>query len=159
VKRSLRRLAPAAVALSLCGATGCSLTNPQTTQLDYVPSDGALLDLGGVGVYGAVLIAASADDPGNLVARVVNSTDESQAVTLTGTGAAEFDIEVEVEPNETLDIGPEAEQVLVEPAGEIPGKLVPVEVTVGEQSGTLTVPVLDDTFDAYADLVPTGSDT
>jgi hypothetical protein len=153
--RSLRRLAPAVVALSLWGVTGCSLTNPQTTQLQYTPADGALLDLGGVGVYGAVLVATSAQDPGNLVARVVNSTNEPQAVTLTGTGAAEFDIEVEVEPRETLDIGPEAEQVLVEPAGEMPGKLVPVEVTVGEQTGTLTVPVLDGTFEAYADLVPT----
>ena len=159
MKRSFRRLAPAAVALALCGLTGCSLTNPQTTQLDYVPSDGALLDLDGVGVYSAVLVAASADDPGNLVARVVNTTSEPVSVTLTGTGAAEFDVEVEVGPGETLDIGPEAEQVLVEPAGEIPGKLVPVQVTVGEQTGEMTVPVLDDTFEAYADLVPTGADS
>ena len=32
-------------------------------------------------------------------------------------------------------------------------------MTVGEKTGEMTVPVLDDTFEAYADLVPTGADS
>lgn len=154
MKRSSRPVVLAALALAVTGLTGCSVTNQQTTQLEYQPADGENVDLGGVGVYSMLLIAASAEEPGNLIARVVNSTGEPQTVTLVGTGAAVFEAEVEVEPNETLDIGPEGEQVLVDPAGEIPGKLVPVAVSVGEQSEEVTIPVLDDTFDYYSDLVP-----
>lgn len=154
MKRSSRPVALAALALAVSGLTGCSLTNQQTTQLEYQPADGEQVDLGGVGVYSLLMVAASAEEPGNLIARVVNTTGEPQTVTLVGTGAATFEAEVEVEPNETLDIGPEGEQVLVEPAGEIPGKLVPVMVSVGEESEEVTVPVFDDTFDRYADLVP-----
>jgi len=154
VKRSSRPVVPAALALAVAGLTACSVTNQQTTQLEYQPADGEQVDLGGVGVYSMLLIAASAEEPGNLIARVVNSTGEPQTVTLVGTGAAAFETEVEVEPNETLDVGPEGEQVLVEPAGEIPGRLVPVVVSVGEETEEVTIPVLDGTFEYYADLVP-----
>ena len=158
MKRIPRPVALAVLALAVAGPSGCSLTNPQTTQLQYRPSDGEAVDLGGVGVYSLLLVAASADDPGTLIGRVVNTTSEPQTVTLVGTGAAAFDVEMEVEPRETLDIGPEAEEVLVEPAGEGPGRVVPITVSVGQETEEITVPVLDGTFDHYADLVPEGSD-
>lgn len=160
MKRSSRPFALAAIALAaitLAALTGCSLTNQQTTQLEYRPADGEQVDLGGVGVYSMVLVTASADDPGTFIGRVVNTTLEPQIVSLTGTGDAVFEAEVEVAPRETLDLGPEAEQVLVEPAGAAPGRTVPVRVAVGEEAADVLVPVFDDTFDYYADLVPDGS--
>ena len=148
---------PAALALAITCVTGCAtITNQQTTELQYVPADGSIARLPGVGVFSAMLLATGPDEPGTLIARIVNSTSEPQSVSLTGTGAAVFDEQFVVEPRSTLDIGPDGEELVVEPAGEQPGKLVPVTVSTSEGTVDITVPVLDDTFEKYADLIPTG---
>lgn len=160
MKRSSRRLATVAAVLALGAVSGCSATSTPITQLAYAPTDGAMAsvtEVGGVGVYNVILLTDSAQEPGRLIGRVVNATDEPQTLNLTGTGDAQFTAQVQVGAGQSLVLGPDDEDVLVEPSGAVPGTTVPVQVTTDTAVTEISVPVLDGTFDFLTDLVPTVS--
>jgi hypothetical protein len=157
VTRIPRPAAAAALALVALTSAGCSVTNPQTTELQYMPADGVEGRLSPTITVTSVLVAAAdKQGPGHLIARVTNSGTEPASVTFTGTGDAQVDLTVRVDGGETVDVGPKGREAMVEPVGEIPGALVPITVAVeGGEPVELEAPVLDATFEPYATLVPT----
>jgi hypothetical protein len=162
VTRLPRPAALVTLALVVGTSAGCSVTNPQTTQLQYTPSDGAQALLSADVLVTSVLIAAAdREGPGNLIARVVNDGLEPATVRITGGGEADVDHTVTVPPRSTRGLGPEADEAVpLETVGAIPGALVPMTVAlVGGESMDIEVPVLDATLEEYAELVPTPART
>jgi hypothetical protein len=150
----------ASLALVVVTSTGCSVTNPQTTQLSYAPADGASALLSAeVTVASLFVAAADAEGPGNLVARVVNDGAEPATVQITGGSDGTVNVSVSVPPRSTVGIGPDGgRQVLIDPVGAVPGALIPMTVSLqGGESADVGVPVLDGTFEEYSGLVPTPS--
>jgi hypothetical protein len=157
VTRIPRPAAAAALALVALTSAGCSVTNPQTTSLQYMPADGVENRLSPTVTVTSMLIAAAdKQGPGQLVARVTNTGTEPASVTFTATGDAQVDLTVRVDGGETVDIGPKGREAMVQPVGTVPGGLVPVSVALeGGEPVELEVPVLDATLEPYATLVPT----
>lgn len=157
-----RLVALAALAALALTSAGCSVTNPQTTQLQYDPSDGVVARLDATVTVANLLIAATdAEGPGNLVGRIVNDGEEPVTVVLVGGGEGGVNQSFRVPARSSLGIGPGFDdQVLIDPVGEVPGGLVPMTVSLQEgRSVELDVPVVDGTLPEYATLVPTQTPT
>lgn len=157
----MNRACRAAARTSLCVAAlalvvGCTVTNPQTTQLKYTPADGASAQVGPVQVASIMVVASEEDGPGALVARLVNSTRERQSVTLTSEAPASLDETFRVPPRSTLAVGPEdPRSVELERVGVLPGELLPMVLTTSDgESREIDVPVLGGSIAELAPLVP-----
>lgn len=135
--KSLRRprlaLAVAAMALSL-GATGCSYMNPVQTHDFYQAADGTNVSLQDhsdnftFGVRNAVVVVDDAKR-GELLASVVNYTDEDATVTLEGTdeGTVIFSQRLKVPANSAVQIEPKNLH-----KNQDPGEAAPTEVGVDD---------------------------
>ena len=152
-------------ALVLTGATGCTFITPQATTIGYSASDGVNIanDSGPVAVRNAMVIADETGMLGNLVAGLVNGTDEDAVVTIELQGLEPF--EVEVGAGETVSLGANEEPLLLdsnEAEGEplfAPGSTVEIYFQSGDGTGAAaSVPVLDGALPYYADLVPEPAD-
>ena len=161
---SARSMAVAAVASVALLLSGCSEFSPQTTQLQYVPSDGAQGDLGDVGIRNALLITDTLDrdasaDPNAAAAFVgtlTNTGDADATVQLRTADGAETSVPVPADGS--VQISPSADQQWqVDQVGAVPGQTVTVTVTVAGEQLELEVPVLDGTLPEYKTLAPTGA--
>lgn len=155
-------LAPGLLAVAaLTLVTGCTATNPQTTQAFGNVIDAAQVDLGKVTADSLMVVAAGGDQPGTLVARLVNRTSDQQSVTITDSGPSGLDETFQVPPDAMLAVGPDQERsVTVDPVGAEPGANLTMTVAVeGGRTRRVTVPVIGDTLPEYATLVPTASTT
>lgn len=154
--RPPRPAALAAVILAAVVTAGCSATNPLATTIEYAPSDGVEGRSGDLTLTSVLIVTDEEGAPGNLIARAVNDGNDPIGMVLSGSDEAEFEYSLDVAPNDTVDIGPEGQQVLIDSVDAVPGALVPVTATIdGGEPIELTVPVLDGTLEEYADLVPT----
>lgn len=156
-----RLVASAAVsALVLLGATGCTFITPQSTKIEYSPSDGVnVFDANSPLDVRNVLIVASEDGSvGNVIAAVVNSGDVQQTLTMAVSGLEP--LTVTVPANSRVSFGADAEPLRINDLDTMPGATVEMYFQVGETPGTRTqVPVLDGTLPYYADLVPDRGET
>lgn len=157
-----RPAALAILALVVGTSAACSVTNPQTTQLAYTPGDGAYVPLSAdVSVTSLLIVTEDAESPGTLIGRVVNDGTEPAAVQISGGEQGQAVVSLQVSPRSSVALGPDGDrEVVVDSVGVVPGGLVPMTVTLeGGESQNVGVPVLDGTFEEYADLVPTPSPT
>jgi uncharacterized membrane protein YgcG len=178
--KSLRRprlaLTIAAVALSV-GATGCSYMNPVQTHDFYQAADGTNVSLQDssknftFGVRNAIVVV---DDSkrGELLASVVNYTDEDATVTLEGTndGDVIFSQRVKVPANTTIQIEPKSLQKDQDPEESTPleigvddfplaaGSTMWLTMTVDGQKRTETMPVTDTSLSYYKGSGSSASD-
>jgi hypothetical protein len=154
-------MAVAALAFVAVTSAGCTLTNPQTTELAYQAGDGAEANLGPYVTVASVLVAAeNKDGPGALVARVVNDGPDPATVQFQGEGGVNVNVSVRTQPGQTVDVGPHGgQQATINPVGVIPGGLLNIRVSLQgtQDSAVLDVPVLDGTLPEYATLVPSAS--
>ncbi len=142
--------------LATLALTGCSVTNPITTQDDYDASDGVGIALGDVRLVNVLVIGTDEGEAGVVVGSVTNDGDDAEVtLEIDGTEAGSF----RVDAGETVQLGgDEGEEVTVDslpvPAGAF------VDLTVTSTTGTITtgVPVLDGTLPEYADVVPSAED-
>ena len=142
-------------ALVLLGATGCTFITPQSTEIQYSASDGVNIDDtdGPLEVRNAMVIATEDGSTGNLIAAIVNPTQESATLTVEIEGLEP--LTVRVGAKDTLSLGSNAEPVLIEGLNTIPGATVQMYFQSGNATGAAAdVPVLDGTLPYYADLVP-----
>lgn len=147
------------LAVAAAALTGCSLLNPQTTQLQYVPYDGAeYVAESGLSVHNVLVASEGNGAAGTLLGAIVNDGEETVAVEIAPgpeTGL-EASLRTRVEPGTRLDVGPESELSLqLDSVDAGPGELVPMLVTtdLGEV-GELLVPIVDGTLEEYAEFVP-----
>lgn len=178
--KSLRRtrlaLTVAAVALSV-SATGCSYMNPVQTHDFYQAADGTNVSLQDssknftFGVRNAIVIVDDSQR-GELLASVVNYTDEDATVTLEGTyeGAVVFSQRVKVAANTTVQIEPKSLQKDQDPEESSPaevgvddfpvaaGKTMELTMSVDGQKRTETMPVTDTSLAYYKSSGSSASD-
>lgn len=136
------------------GATGCNMVAPQATTIDYSASDGRNVpDSGPLTVLNAMIIANEDGSLGNLIAGVVNSTDEDLVLNV-GIGA---DLQtLPVPARSTVSLGVTTAPMLFEGVGARPGSDVDVSFQSGEGEGvSVALPVLDGTLPHYTEFVPT----
>jgi hypothetical protein len=146
-----RNLRAAALALAAAAAlAGCSATNTITTQTDDEVSDGVGVDLGPVRAGNVLVLTAAEGEEGTVVGYVANAGSGAVEVAI---GAGTDATTVEVPAGGTALLGPEHEEVVVDPAGA-PGSTMDLTFTVrGGRTATVPVPVLDGTLPEYAELL------
>jgi hypothetical protein len=157
--RSPRLVASLAVGAALVlGATGCSMISPQATTIGYSAAEGVNVHGSGpLEVRNAYIVANEDGSEGNLVAAIVNQTDESQTLHIeVGEGDDVTELTVRVPANETLSLGADgAEPLLIEELNTPAGADIPAYFQSGDAEGVLvTLPVLDGALPYLAPLVP-----
>lgn len=151
-----RLVASAALsALVLLGATGCTFISPQATTIQYSASDGVnVSDADGpIDVRNAFVVATEDGSVGNLIAAIVNPTDERATLTIALEGIDPFTVTVPA--GGSVSLGADAEPLRIVDLDTMPGATVEMHFQSGDSTGVKTdVPVLDGTLPYYADLVP-----
>ena len=152
-----RLVAAAAVsALVVLGTTGCTFISPQSTKIDYSPSDGVNVpdSDGPLDVRNVFIVANEDGSVGNLIAAIVNPTDERATLTITLAGIDPFTVTVPANGTVSLGAGTEDPLRIVDLDAK-PGATVEVHFQSGDGTGARTeIPVLDGTLPYYRDLVP-----
>jgi len=150
-----RLIAAAALGVTIAlGATGCTFMTPQNTVDIKNISDGVdVSSTGGpVVVRNALIVADEDGSAGNLVAVLVNDSDESATLTIDVDGKQQ---EVRVPAGEHVSLGADEDPLLFENLDVKPGATVEVLFRSGDDEAEPTqVPVLDGTLPYLKDLVP-----
>ncbi|MFI7493980.1 hypothetical protein ACH9D2_04550 [Kocuria sp. M4R2S49] len=145
----------AAAAAALLSTAGCAYINPPATTMIYSPADGIVEQVGDVKLTNVLIVATAADAEGRVLGTLDNDGDEDVTLSMDVDGAT---AEVQIPANGTVSLE-DAEPVVVDRAGADPGLMVETEFTAGGESLTEQVPVLDHTFERYAEFVPGGAPT
>lgn len=139
------------------GTTGCSMISPQATTIEYSAADGVNVPASGpLEVRNALIVATDDGADGNLVAAVVNATDEAHTLNIEiGEGSSTIPLTLRVPANTTISLGEDEDPLLVEGLDSLPGTDVAAYFQSGDAEGALvSVPVLDGELDYLAPLVP-----
>lgn len=162
--RAWAALVPALV-IGAMALTGCSATNPITTQKPYSASDGVRVDLGHDLTAANLLVLTSAQgSAGTLLGALTNAGKASESVTVGVNGGSA--ITVTVRAGETVLLSPTTtstpapgfthQDVPISAVSAAPGALLTVTLSSGTTgTQTVSVPVLDGTLPEYSALVPT----
>jgi len=139
------------------GTTGCNMLAPQATTIQYSASDGVNIpDSGPLKVRNALIIANEDGTLGNLVASVVNSTDDALALNVSIDGQPQS---VEVSAGSSVTLGIDMANMTFDNVGK-PGANAEVSFQSGEGEGVrVSVPIMDGTLPYYTQFVPTPAAT
>jgi len=153
-----RLIASLAIGAALVlGTTGCSMISPQATTIEYSAAEGTnVFGAGPVQVRNAQIVASEDGSEGNLVAAIINDTDESHTLNIEfGESSQAIDVVVRIPARTTLSLGAEDEPLLIEELDALPGTDLPAFFQSGDAEGVIvSVPVLDGTLDYLAPLAP-----
>ena len=157
--RNTRLIASVAVGAALIlGTTGCAMISPQATTIEYSAAEGVnVYESGPLDVRNVFIVANEDGSAGNLVAAIVNQTDESETLRIElGEGATSIPLTVYVPANSTVSLGTEGEDpILVEGLDTPAGADIAGYFQSGDAEGVLvSVPVLDGSLDYLAPLAP-----
>jgi len=147
------------------GTAGCNLVAPQATTIDYSASDGVNVPASGpLEVRNALLVGDESGTVGNLVAAIVNPTDQPQTLNIEiGEGSTAVKKSVTVKANSTLSLGESSSDtppMTFSDITAVPGSTVPVYFQSGDAQGALIdVPVLDGALEYLSTLAPTAPAT
>lgn len=144
-------------ALVVLGTTGCAMLSTQATSIQYSASDGVNIpDSGPLQVRNVLIVSDEEGADGVLVAAIVNSTTESQTLTIEYGEGTKTTETIRVPANTTVSLGSEETDPLpLEGIDTKPGANLPMFFQSGDSDGVLfEVPVLDGSLDYYGDLLP-----
>lgn len=150
----------ALAAVVVLGTSGCAMLSTQATTIPYSPGDGVNIpDSGPLQVRNVLIVSEGENEAGNLIAAIVNSTDESHTLSIEiGEGSAAETATVRVPAQSTVSLGaPDGETppLPLEAIDALPGSTVPVYFQSGDGEGILyQVPILDGALDYYSELLP-----
>jgi hypothetical protein len=151
-----RLVASAALsALVLLSATGCTFISPQATTIEYSASDGVNVfdSESPLDVRNVFIVANEDGSVGNLVAAIVNPTDERATLTIGVEGNEPFTVTVPA--GDTVSLGADTDPLRIVDLDTMPGSTIELHFQSGDTLGTKTqVPVLDGSLPYYTDLVP-----
>lgn len=139
------------------GTSGCTFITPQSTGIQYSAAEGVnVYDDGPLDVRNAFIVANEDGSLGNLVAAIVNDTDESQTLRIEiGSEGDTIDVQIRVPAKTTLSLGSdETEPKLLEGITMTPGSDVPGYFSSGDAGTLVSLPILDGQLDYLAPLVP-----
>ena len=144
-------------ALVVLGTSGCAMLSTQATSIQYSASDGVNIpDSGPLQVRNVLIVSDEEGVDGVLVAAIVNSTSESQTLTIEYGEDSKTTETIRVPANTTVSLGTEETDPLpLEGIDTKPGANLPMFFQSGDSDGVLfDVPVLDGSLDYYGDLLP-----
>jgi hypothetical protein len=142
-------------ALVIFGTSGCAMFSTQATTIPYSPADGVNVPNNGpLDVRNVVIIADEEGTDGNLIAAIVNTTDEAQTLSIEyGDGSSQS---IRVKPNQVLSLGSDdTKPLLLEDIDTMPGATLPMYFQSGDAEGvSVEVPVLDGSLEYLELLAP-----
>ncbi len=141
------------VAVAL-GATGCNMIAPQATTIPYSPSDGVSVPASGpLKVRNALIVADENGQNGNLLAAIVNDTDDEHTLNIAFNGKTKT---ISVAARSIVSLGTEGERpLLLSGLDSKPGTDLPVTFQSGDGTPVeFAVPVVDGALSYYAEFVP-----
>ncbi len=160
--RRWRLTASIAVSVAVVLITaGCAFITPQGTKIPYSPSDGVAVEGSEpLQVRNAIVVANPEGTAGNLVAAIVNPTDDTLTLRLE-VGESRTAATVRVPANSVVSLGAEGTKPLaLKDFDAPPGSDVEIYFQSGDRNGVRTaVPVVDGSLSYYADLAPTAAPT
>lgn len=151
----------AAVALSaavILGTSGCAMLAPQATTIPYSPADGLNIPENGAPlIIRNALVVTDTGATGNLVAAVVNMTDQAATLTVqVGEGSAASTLTLDVPANTVKSLGANTQPLRIDNLNAKPGSTVKIAFQSGDTAPVVSaVPVLDNAEKYYNGLVPT----
>ena len=155
--RTSRVMASVALgAVLLLGTTGCAMLSTQATTLPYSPADGVnVRDAGPLLIRNALLVTDEEGEDANVLAAIINPTDESQSLTLEFGEEDPISQTVRVPANTTVSLGVTDDALLIEGLDAQAGSDVLVYFQSGDDEGVeAAVPVLDGGLDYLSEFVP-----
>jgi hypothetical protein len=151
-----RLVASVALAVAVAvGTSGCAMVSTQATTIPYSPADGVNIpDSGPLKVRNVLIVADEEGIDGNLVAAIVNDTDEPHTLRIEFGEPAQR-VSVRVPAKSVVSLGENEEPILLEGIDTMPGADIDMFFQSGDDTGVVQpVPVLDGTLPYLADLVP-----
>ncbi|WP_129360513.1 MULTISPECIES: hypothetical protein [Micrococcaceae] len=147
--------ATVAIAAAVLSATGCGYIHQQPTTIHYAASDGVHANVADAEFRNLMVIAKDKDSAGRLLGTIINSSDQDMDVRIdTGNATAS----VSVPANGKVQL--EQKETILDPVSKAPGELLDgTKLSVGSQSTTANVPVLDGTLDEYKEYMPNLAET
>ncbi len=140
----------------LIGLSGCTFTAPQTVQAEYDPSDGFGTVVGDLEVENALLVSATGERA-NLIASFINNSNQNLEIIVsweTDSGERR-ERNVYLSSGDSRTVGTPTNPFVLTGLDAPPGSLFPVFFTYeGAEGDELSIPVLEDELEAYADLAP-----
>ncbi len=146
----------------LLGTTGCSFFAPQSTLIQYDPSDGVGGTVGTVRIENALLLTTDGQRASLLVNFINDGTKAVDlAVQYTGENGKKVTSDYHVASGQAKTFGAAHDkQIVLNGIGTKPGELFPVFFQYGQKTGEqLLVPVLDGTWSTYKGLLPSPTPT
>lgn len=151
--RGRRVVAAAALAMLTLGVTSCGAINEQATTYQYAASDGIVLNVGDLDVRNLMLVTKSATDEARVLGSLVNNTDKDETFEL----KLDTDsVTVKVPAKSVVEFEEDENKTLLSSTGVAPGAHAPATLTVGVNSASPSIPVLDGTLEEYREYVPGG---
>ncbi|MFT4136491.1 glycoside hydrolase family 30 beta sandwich domain-containing protein [Microbacterium sp.] len=135
------------------GATGCNMIAPQATTIPYSASDGVNIPSSGpLKVRNALIVADESGEDGNLVAAIVNDTDEKQTLNIGVNGKTKT---VNVDARSIVSLGADDKPLLLSGIDTKPGAGLAVTFQSGDGTAVeFAVPVIDGELPYYEEFVP-----
>ncbi len=139
----------AAVAAATVALTGCTYTNPITTQIDYPASDGVQVRVGDVFAHNLLIFAEEEDGFAFLGGSVTNEGRDDVTVTVVWEGGA--DVSLEIPARSTVILGPHDNQTFIAgSAPVIPGLKTDVEFQTDLHGNAVRdIKIVDGTLEHY----------
>lgn len=145
----------AIAATVILGATGCSMTAPHATTIQYSPAEGINMprDSGPVDVLNTLVVANDEGTEGSLIAAFVNNSQDAQTLELR---VADETFQVRLDGKESISLGvDDVEPFLVQNLGAKPGETIEVFVKSGDsEGGSAHIVVYDGTLPYLEPFVP-----
>lgn len=149
MKSSIR--IPAATASALVGAlllAGCGSEPTPPQELDAV-NLGVNGSAGDLEIENLLLVTSGEGSPARLIGVLLNHQEEDVEVTIAD---ADDEVSVSLEPGQQFAF--QETPTILDSSDDIPGSLVDLTVTAGDDSTTLAVPVRDGSLGWLAPYVP-----
>lgn len=161
-----RLLSGAAVVLAvMLTTTGCGFLAEMGTSKPYTRSGVGvnIHDVGPLEIRNVLIVATEDGTEGNLIAAIVNPTDERQVLHVRVGEDSSAALDIPVPANSTVSFGEKdslEDPPLIEGLGALPGAMVAVSFQVGDEEGVLRqIPVLDGCLPYLEGLEPDGRRT
>ena len=146
----------ATLVASVVALSSCSLMTEVTTQKPYAPSDGIRVALDGVAAENLLLLTDGETGDGVLYGLINNPSDQQVDVHITGDNGINmaFSLPARTSYNLSTDVLKTSDKPILIPGNFTPGLTEGIQVTAGDTSASVKIPILSACLEGYKDAYP-----